>query len=225
MGQANVGLTNLNNSEKWLLFDVNDKAEGSRSYISATNITMVAQDAADNTITYVYYKSGVNSSTVKIIHPADTGKLLVDDIYKALFTLPTTEKQLIEQVISTIRPTSITTGCDICPTKVQSSTHGSGVLPTNVPLLFIDVDGTKAYTLADGSAAGDKITIIVKTATNTPAGTLTPTSTSGAWATAGFNAVGQTLKLVWTATGWAITGRESGSVAGRAAVAGLIEIA
>ena len=222
---ANVGTTNLNNSEKWLLFDVNDGGTKRAVYVSATDITMIHQDTVINTITYIFYKSGVGTSTVKIIHPADVNKLLVDDIYKALFTLPTTEKQLIEQVISTIVPAGIKTGCDICPTKVQSSTITSGAVPLGIPTILIDIDGTKAYSLEDGDVRGDTITIIVNSATNTPVGTLTPATTAGAWATGGFNEVGQSLTLVWTATGWAISGRESGAAAGRTAVAGLVLIA
>lgn len=228
MSRSNVGFksTNLNNSEKWLLFDVNDgRSGGEKKYISATDITMVAQDDADNTLTYVYYKSGVNSSTVKITHAADATKTLVDDIYTALHKLPEMDKGLISEVAYTgeIKPTLISTGCDICPTKLRSGTHTTGPIPTDVPLAYLDIDGTKAFSLADGTKVGESITFIVTAGINTPAGTLTPATTSGAYTSIKFEEVGQSAKLQWlgVSAGWVIEGRNSGAVAAKGVVASL----
>lgn len=230
MSKSNVGFksTNLNNSEKWLLFDVNDgRSGGERKYISATDITMVAQDPAANTITYVYYKSGVNSSTVKITHPADANKVLVDNIYAALLSLPESEKGLVAEVVYTaeVKPTAISTGCDICPTADRAATVTEGAIDPSIPISLLSVTGTKAYSLADGTVTGTRITLICTVAASTPAGTLTPTTTSGAWATAKFELVGQVIELVWTGAGWAISDRSSGATAATGAVAGLPVIA
>jgi hypothetical protein len=220
---ANVGTTNLNNKEKWLAFDVNDGREsGGMVYVSATDITMVHQDAALNTATYIFYKSGTGTSTIKIVHPADSGKLLVDDIYKAIFKLNSLEKQVTTEVTSTIVPTGIKTGCDICPTTPVKQTVTTGVIDPSIEITELSITGTKAFSLADGAQVGDRISIMVVTAESTPAGTLTPATTSGAYATIAFNKVGQTVDLQWAGTtGWAVMGRTSGAVAAAGVVADL----
>jgi len=100
-----------------------------------------------------------------------------------------------------------------------------GALSLGTTISFLSVDGTKAYTLADGTAEGEVKIVICTVAANTPAGTLTPNATAGAYATIAFNTVGQSATLVWTGSGWAIAGRQSGATANATSVAGLPVIA
>ena len=106
-----------------------------------------------------------------------------------------------------------------------AETKAVGALTPAITVSFITIDGTKAYALADGATAGTIKHISVKTVANTPAGTLTPNATSGAWATAAFSVVGQSLTLLWDGAGWAIIGRQSGVAQTTNAVVGLPVIA
>ena len=106
-----------------------------------------------------------------------------------------------------------------------TETKTIGALTPAIPVTFITIDGTKAYALANGATAGTIKHISVKTVANTPAGTLTPNATAGAWATAAFSVVGQTLTLLWDGAGWAIIGRGAGVAAATGVVAGLPVIA
>ena len=106
-----------------------------------------------------------------------------------------------------------------------TETKATGALTPAIPVTFITIDGTKAYALANGATVGTIKHITVKTIANTPAGTLTPNATAGAWATAAFSVVGQSLTLLWDGAGWAIIGRQAGVAAATAVVAGLPVIA
>ena len=89
----------------------------------------------------------------------------------------------------------------------------SGALSPSIPVSFLDISGTKAYTLANGTYAGTIKYIFVKNAENTPAGTLTPVNTTGGWIVAEFIFPGQSVTLLWDGAGWGIIGRQSGSQA------------
>jgi len=106
-----------------------------------------------------------------------------------------------------------------------SETVATGALSPTIPTTFITIDGTKAYTLANGVTAGTIKHLSIKTAINTPAGTLTPTATAGVWVTASFSVVGQTLTILWDGAGWSIVGRGSGDAAATGVVSGLPVIA
>jgi hypothetical protein len=101
----------------------------------------------------------------------------------------------------------------------------SGALSPSMPVSFLDISGTRAYTLANGTYAGTIKYISVKNGVHTPAGTLTPVTTSGTWNTAAFNATGQSLTLLWDGAGWVILGRQSGVAASATAVVGLPAVA
>ena len=100
-----------------------------------------------------------------------------------------------------------------------------GALSLGTTISFFSIDGTKAYALADGTAEGEIKIVICTVAANTPAGTLTPNATAGAYATIAFSVVGQSVTLVWTGSGWAIVGRQAGVAAATGVVAGLPVIA
>lgn len=83
----------------------------------------------------------------------------------------------------------------------------SAALSLTTPISLLTVSGTKAYTLADGTYAGQEKIVKCVAASNTPLGTLTiatPETTTGlaVSSTHIFTAVGQELHLVWSGTKW-----------------------
>jgi hypothetical protein len=68
----------------------------------------------------------------------------------------------------------------------------------------ITVDGTKAYTLANGISVGQRKSGRVTAAINTPAGTLTPASASGFTTISALDAVGDQFELEWNGTAWEV---------------------
>lgn len=215
---ANVGTTVLSNSEKWLEFDVNDGGTQRSVHVSATDITMIHQDIAYNTITYIFYKSGKGTSTIKIGHPADANKVLIADIWKAIFKLNNSQKVVNTEVVSTIVPTGIKTGCDICPNDPVVITATSGAINPAIPVTLLNYTGSTAFTLADSVILGALVKIVNISAAGT--GSLTPTTTSGSYATIEFRKPGQSVDLIWAGpgNGWAILSRMSGELVGGAAV-------
>lgn len=72
----------------------------------------------------------------------------------------------------------------------------------------LEVDGTDAFTMGDGSYIGQRKRITCITAANTPLGTVTLNGAQAAFSTEPtahvFTAVGQAIEWEWTATGWKI---------------------
>ncbi len=89
--------------------------------------------------------------------------------------------------------------------NAASDTVSSGAISVATYFTNITVDGTKAYTLANGTAAGQLKKILCSAATNTPAGTLTIASPiSAALDVIAISAVGDVVELVWTGAAWRI---------------------
>lgn len=123
---------------------------------------------------------------------------------------------------------SYTTGASVIGGALiygSETISSSGALSPSIPVSFLDISGTKAYTLANGTYAGTIKYISVKNSENTPDGILTPVTTSGTWNTAAFNTTGQSLTLLWDGAGWVILGRQSGVAASATAVVGLPAVA
>ena len=119
---------------------------------------------------------------------------------------------------------SYTTGASVLGGALiygSETISSSGALSPSMPVSFLDISGTTAYTLANGTYAGTIKYIFVKRGINTPAGTLTPVNTTGGWTTVEFNLVGQSVTLLWDGAGWGIIGRQSGSQANANQVAEL----
>jgi hypothetical protein len=79
-----------------------------------------------------------------------------------------------------------------------------GALSLSTLVSLISIDGTKAYTLANGTRVGQVKKIRVIAAANTPDGTLTP-ATFADGTSIDLDAVNEALELVWTAAGWRVT--------------------
>lgn len=90
---------------------------------------------------------------------------------------------------------------------VGQETVTSGALSLTKKTL-LSTTGTQAYTLADGTAAGQRKIIECTVAATTPLGTVTITTPAGSEpATHVFTAVGQVLVLEWQAPGWHVVGK------------------
>jgi hypothetical protein len=87
----------------------------------------------------------------------------------------------------------------------------SGALSVTKRTSKISIDGTKAYTLADGTFVGQIKVIICTVAANTPAGTVTPVNIDVGSSLA-FNATNDACVLVWDGTNWLIQALNSVSV-------------
>ena len=213
----NTGFSSLNNSERFIGIPVEGKAD--LVYISCSDIVMVSQVAGVNTKTNIYYKSG----TVQITHAADASEVLAGEIWKTVWKINQRESDVTEELVSSKLISAVTTGCSICKIPQHIVIGTGGPIPIGAGnVIILQIDGTKAFTLGNATEVGAKMTFVVDTATNTPNGVLTTATRSGAYNTILFNAVGQTVEMMWTGSGgWAIVSRSSGAVAGTAAVAGL----
>lgn len=83
----------------------------------------------------------------------------------------------------------------------------AGALSLTTPITLLTVSGTKAYTLAAGTYAGQEKIVRCVSAASTPLGTLTITSPETATglavsATQVFTAAGQEIHLVWSGSKW-----------------------
>ena len=83
----------------------------------------------------------------------------------------------------------------------ETVTENNDACSTTIPVTIIDNDGDEALSLADGSNVG-QLKIFISSTNNTV--TLTPATTSGAYATIATTHIGSTYGLMWTADGWAV---------------------
>jgi len=97
----------------------------------------------------------------------------------------------------------------------------AGACDATVPVTLITAATNGiAMTLADGSTEGQLKYFISLHATNNA--TVTPATTCGAYANFVLSTLGDTVALIWTASGWAVFGRNAGIAQSSAtAVAGL----
>ncbi len=79
----------------------------------------------------------------------------------------------------------------------------TGALSINKRTSLIDVTGTKAYTLADGTRIGQRKSIRVIVAASTPDGTLTPSNLADG-TSIDLDAVNESVELEWDGTNWRI---------------------
>jgi hypothetical protein len=88
---------------------------------------------------------------------------------------------------------------------IQAVVAPGAITPTK-RVVTLAVDGTDAYTLADGTNLGDEVTVVVISGANIPVGTVTPaTRAAGYSAVTAFGVIGDFATFVWTSTGWMVT--------------------
>ena len=84
----------------------------------------------------------------------------------------------------------------------------SGALSVVKRTTILNISGTKAYTLADGTVAGQRKTVYCRGAASTPVGVLTPANPHN-FATITWNATGMAnsfVELEWNGTAWDLCG-------------------
>lgn len=91
-------------------------------------------------------------------------------------------------------------------TEVET-VSAAGAISVSIPTTHLSVTGTVAYTLADGTFAGQRKTILCTVAATSPLGTVTiasPETLAGyvVSATHVFDTVSQGLELIWSGTKW-----------------------
>ena len=102
----------------------------------------------------------------------------------------------------------------------ETVTDAGAVSPIIPVSLLVCTTGSPAPALANGATIGQVKHLLCLTAGGTTQD-VTPTTTSGAWASLAFTAVGQAATLVWNGAGWALVSRSSGATASATAVVGL----
>jgi hypothetical protein len=89
-----------------------------------------------------------------------------------------------------------------------------GAISVLTRLTHLAVDGTDAFTLADGVYEGQRKTVTVLSGANTPVGTVTPATPHGHASVTAFGAIGDTCTWEWHfATGWMIVAANGVTVA------------
>lgn len=79
----------------------------------------------------------------------------------------------------------------------------SGALSVVTRTSLVSVTGTQAYTLADGTYAGQRKTLKCSVAASTPAGTVTPAHMTGGTSIL-LDAVTEWVELEWHTGGWVV---------------------
>lgn len=86
---------------------------------------------------------------------------------------------------------------------VHTMTAG-GAIPLTAGVILLAIDGTDAYTLANGTYVGQQKQFRVVSAANTPDGTITPATPSG-YSSVDVDAVGECCTLVWNGAAWYVS--------------------
>ena len=124
---------------------------------------------------------------------------------------PTNKKATVNTVFNKI-PSYL----GLASTPATFTGSGSSIaIDVTTPISFLSVTGTKAFTLAAGTAGQIKM-LVCTVAASTPVGVLTPVAAStDGYNTITFNAVGETATLIYTNSGWMILslGGTSGAIA------------
>lgn len=109
------------------------------------------------------------------------------------------------QLIAAMRPL----GLALPPGFGGAGVVTTGAIPVDARLTELSVTGTVAYTLANGTDAGQVKTIECTVAATSPVGTLTiATPFSGEAAVYVFHAVGQAITLCWDGTAWKLIAKK-----------------
>lgn len=91
------------------------------------------------------------------------------------------------------------------PGSVETVAAPGAISPNTHITLLSAVDGTDAFTMADGLFIGqEKIVVVSVAGTNTPVGTVTPATPRGHANVTAVGTLGDLVVWVWTATGWVV---------------------
>lgn len=85
---------------------------------------------------------------------------------------------------------------------IQAIAAPGAITPTK-RVVTLAVDGTDAFTLADGTNLGDEVLVVCISGANSPVGTVTPaTCAAGYTNVTAFGVAGDYCQFIWTSTGW-----------------------
>ena len=85
---------------------------------------------------------------------------------------------------------------------IQAVAAPGAITPTK-RVVSLAVDGTDAYTLANGTNLGYEVLVVVVTGVNTPIGTVTPATLAAGYSNVtAFGVIGDFCQFIWTSTGW-----------------------
>lgn len=100
----------------------------------------------------------------------------------------------------------------VAPQAAPPAAIASGAIDPDVPFQKLSITGTVAFTLADGTTEGQRVTLAVIVAASTPDGTITPTTFADG-STINFQGFGS-IVLEWHASGgWHTILNASGTIA------------
>ena len=161
----------------------------------------------------------VNSSTGILVHCDSTdhvvgfGTAAPDTAYIADFAAVSGKSIKTAGSIDVTGDSTFTGSIDTTTFVTQGTVAHSaaGAIPVTHAIVNMTVDGTKAFTLANG-ADGQMITLTCVAATNTPDGTITPTNRNG-FASLDMDAVGETFTLMFSNSKWNVVSSHGGAVA------------
>lgn len=86
-----------------------------------------------------------------------------------------------------------------------------GALSVNTEITTLAVDGTDAYTLANGLFLGQRKVVTVISGANTPVGTITPATPAGYATVTGLGVAGEGCEFIWGGAGaWYLVGLTAG---------------
>ena len=98
---------------------------------------------------------------------------------------------------------------------VMAAESVSGTIASDPGVALTIATTTSALDLADGSTVGQLKWIV---GTSADSVVITPATTAGSYATVTLTNIGDSCCFVWTAVGWAVLSRASGTAAGATAV-------
>lgn len=87
---------------------------------------------------------------------------------------------------------------------IQALAAPGAITPTK-RVVTLAVDGTDAFTLADGAYLGDTVLVVCISGANSPIGTVTPATRAAGYSNVtAFGALGDFAEFIWTSTGWMV---------------------
>jgi hypothetical protein len=89
--------------------------------------------------------------------------------------------------------------------NLPNAVAAPGAIDPTYRFTTLAVDGTDAYTLANGTYPGQQVTCFVISGANIPVGTITPATPTGFATVTALGAVGDLVTFMWTGAGWVVT--------------------
>lgn len=102
-----------------------------------------------------------------------------------------------------IASNNLTAGTDA--SNVVNAIAAPGAINPAFRYHTLAVDGTDAFTLADGTYIGQVVNVFCLAGTNIPVGTITPATPLGYATVTGLGALGDSVRFEWNGSGWIVT--------------------